>query len=223
MMVHNVIGDVLCPGVDVDAWKAQNRAPLFPGKQNKWVLARANDDGLTVADITTSLYEAFEYWFDASVGIIAASEDRAKIGEADSVRVVSIGEFPQMAAGTIIARKESLSSMPIITGKRVVYVEVTFDYRGTNSNMAWPCFTSIWDGKIKGSCPNSSDWALQYVFQPVKGVEPERTDGDVLTDFGGGISDFGGKAADALKTPFYVLMGVLGILGVAYILGKVKK
>lgn len=217
------VGDVLCPGVDVDEWKAKNRVPLFPGKENKWVLAYNVSDGETTNEITTRIYEAFEYWFDASVGIIAASENRAKIGEADSVKVVSITRDRPMIDGSIATRKETLPSMPVVTGNDVAFAYVVFDFRGSATTMAWPCFTSIWGGKIKGSCPNSSDIALQYTYQPTKNVEPERTDGDVLTDFGHGAGDFGSGIVDAIKTPFYLVMGVVGILGVAYILGKVKK
>lgn len=216
-----VVGDVLCPGVDVDEWMSKNKVPLFSQRQNVWVLARSNDDGLTKNEITESLYQAFAYWF-GSVDSVAAFEDRARFGDADSLKVVSITEaLPSI--GKIAKRKETLPSPPTISGNKIVYAKVSFDYRGSADSMAWPCFTSIWGGKIQGTCPNSCDWALQATEEPTKAVEPERSDGDVLGDLGDKMTDFGGDVVDAVKTPFYVLSAVVGILGVAYILGKVKK
>jgi hypothetical protein len=58
-----LIGDLGCPGVDVDEWRKRNRVPLFPGKVNRWVLVRTTRDNPTPEDLKNTL--AIETVFEA--------------------------------------------------------------------------------------------------------------------------------------------------------------
>ena len=59
-------GDLGCPGVDVDKWRDANRAPLFPGKINRWLLVRTTRDDPTPDDLKNTLAATFARWFSGT-------------------------------------------------------------------------------------------------------------------------------------------------------------
>jgi hypothetical protein len=204
----------MCPGSDTDAWSLENRVPLFPGKRNVWIFARV-DDSKSSETITDELYTGFGFWFDEALtrDAVAWSDGRVKFGDADNIKVLSI--TPTLPpAGPFAKRREDLKTIPTIAASKVLYVALSFDYRGMLKEIPWPIYSERWYGK--GRCPNDSDWVLLGAEVPKVDAEPERDAGDVITDLGDTVTD----ASEKLKAPFYTLAVVASILGVAYILSR---
>ena len=59
-------GDLGCPNLDVDKWRAENRVPLFPGKVNRWILVRTLRDNPTPDDLKSTLAATFMKWFEGT-------------------------------------------------------------------------------------------------------------------------------------------------------------
>ncbi len=213
---QEIVGDIRCPGVDVDRWKLANRCPLFPGVRNQWILARLNTDDADKNAVTEELYDAFEQWFDSGLDIIAALEDRARVGTADNIEVQEIGPKSTLAKVVIAKKREALPQPPQLGSGLVQFVRASFDYRGQSPDMPWPVFTS---GLQSGWCPTEANWILLATLKETLTSPPERGDGDVLGKLGEKITD----KLESIQAPITIATIAAAIIGGVYLLKKAKE
>ncbi len=151
-----------CP-VDVDVWERENRVPLFPGKVNRWVLARTLRDKPTPTDLQNTLVAVFNKWFgddplDPAISL-PFNPTLSRAGSTDAIVIKAAGPTPQVLPN-VVKRREQLSFIPIVNGEGgVVFLEVSFNYRGQNQDRAWPVHTAPSFG-VRNLCPVNADWML---------------------------------------------------------------
>lgn len=158
------IGSLGCPGVDGDAWQRANRAPVFAGKTNRWLLAASVRAGANDADLMNDLHALFWTWFaegssDNRIWIFADTEFEA--GNADNVQIVKATPDARRLETSVARREDLPGPTPALAGaKQTVYVEVTFSYRGQLTDVPWVTFSrSAWT-KAGKTCPAGADWVL---------------------------------------------------------------
>jgi hypothetical protein len=213
-----VIGDLGCSGVDVDAWENENRAPLFPNKVNRWVLVRTLRDNPTPDDLKTTLAATFSKWFDGTPFDAALPSDgTTRSANADLIKLEQVSKerlsFPEAAR-----RREQLPGvLPFLKAGDVVWLEVSFAYRGQLVDMAWPVRTgAAVQLSTSARCPFGADWMLDSVAVPTSDAPPEKSSTDKAGDaLGGAAQQVGGGLLEALWVPL-VLVGA-GLL--VYLVG----
>lgn len=189
--VHVRIGDLGCSGIDVDGWQRANRCPLFPGKIQEWVLVTSRDD----ADIESGLKTALNSWFG---GFGAAQWDTLKIERTARER---------LNAPNRLKRREDLSvgPPPTVTTTSPTWVSISFAYRGTLTDIPWPCFTNaLLPGAV--ICPVGADWILDNVGAASAAPAPPAP--SVFDD----VEDAGKKTLKAIALPLLAVAGILGLV-----------
>jgi hypothetical protein len=130
-----VVGDLGCPGVDVDRWRTENRVPLFRGKVNRWILARTLRDDPSPDDIKQTLATTFMKWFaGTSLDPALVFHGTTRSATADLIKLERISKerlsFPKTAR-----RREDLPGVvPVLRSGDFVWLEVSFAYRGQEPN-----------------------------------------------------------------------------------------
>jgi hypothetical protein len=218
-----VVGDLGCQGVDVDAWERENRAPLFPNKVNRWVLVRTLRDNPTPDDLKMTLAATFSKWFAGTpFDAVLPSEDTTRSANADLIRLERVSKerlsFPLAAR-----RREQLPGrLPMLRPGDVVWLEVSFAYRGQLVDMPWPVRTGA-PVQLSASarCPVDADWMLDSAAVPTVDAPPEKSSGDKAGEaLGGAAKSVGNTLLDALWLPLALagagfLVYLVGIRGIA--------
>ena len=198
------VGDVGCSDVDVDAWEKENRAPLFPNKVNRWVLVRTLRDNPTPDDLKTTLAATFSKWFDGTPFDAALpSDNTTRSANADLIKLERVSKerlsFPQSAR-----RREQLPGiLPTLKPGEIVWLEVSFAYRGQLVDMPWPVRTgAAVQLKSSARCPVEADWMLDSAAVPTVDAPPEKSSADKAGDaLGGAAQKVGSGILDAVWLP----------------------
>jgi hypothetical protein len=170
-----IIGDLGCLGIDVEKWLKDNRAPLFPGQVNRWLLARTLRDSPSDAQVKNSLLDSFARWFPGGWVTdpwFETSEGGRQEG-IDGIRVVNASKDLRSTFKNVVKSRESCTIMPTVEGKMgVLFVEVVFNYRMPATDIAWPVdvLHSLLSDPVPilsmQACPDKTDWALVAVGMP---------------------------------------------------------
>lgn len=198
------VGDLGCSDVDVDAWEKENRAPLFPNKVNRWVLVRTLRDNPTPDDLKTTLAATFSKWFDGTPFDAALpSDNTTRSANADFIKLERVSKerlsFPQSAR-----RREQLPGiLPTLKPGEIVWLEVSFAYRGQLVDMPWPVRTgAAMQLKSSARCPVEADWMLDSAAVPTVDAPPEKSSTDKAGDaLGGAAQKVGSGILDAVWLP----------------------
>ncbi len=198
------VGDLGCQGVDVAEWQKQNRAPLFPGKLNRWVLVRTLRDDPTPDDLKQTLAATFSKWFSGTpFDPVLPSDDTTRSATADLIKLERVSKerlsFPQSAR-----RREQLpGQLPTLRPGDVVWIEVSFAYRGQLVDMPWPVRTgAAVQLDTSARCPIDADWMLDSAAVPTLDAPPEKSSTDKAGDaLGGAATKLGGGLVSALWVP----------------------
>lgn len=184
-----IIGDLGCLGIDVEKWLKDNRAPLFPGQVNRWLLARTLRDSPTDSTVKNSLLESMARWFPGSwmtdprlTPWLETSEGGRAEG-LDGIRIINASKDGRSTFENVVRSREQCTIVPTVEGsKGVIYVEVVFNYRSQVDNVAWPIdvlhgvFTDPVPLLSLQSCPDKADWMLVAVGVPAGPAgEPKST------------------------------------------------
>ncbi len=198
------VGDLGCQGVDVADWQKQNRVPLFPGKVNRWVLVRTLRDNPTPEDLKQTLAATFSKWFDGTpFDPVLPSNDTTRSATADLIKLERVSKerlsFPQSAR-----RREQLpGQLPTLRPGDVVWLEVSFAYRGQLVDMPWPVRTGAavqLDSSAR--CPIDADWMLDSAAVPTADAPPEKSSTDKAGQaLGGAANTLGSGLLEALWLP----------------------
>lgn len=198
------VGDLGCSDVDVDAWEQENRAPLFPNKVNRWVLVRTLRDNPTPDDLKTTLAATFSKWFNGTPFDAALpSDNTTRSANADLIKLERVSKerlsFPQSAR-----RREQLPGiLPTLKPGEIVWLEVSFAYRGQLVDMPWPVRTgAAVQLKSSARCPVEADWMLDSAAVPTVDAPPEKSSTDKAGDaLGGAAQKVGSGILDAVWLP----------------------
>jgi len=175
-----LFGDLGCPGVDVDEWRKQNRVPLFPGKVNRWVLVRTTRDNPTPDDLKNTLAAVFAKWFEGTVLDPALTfKGTTRSATADLIKLERVSK-ERLSLDNPARRREDLPGLgPTVAPGEVVWLEVTFAYRGQQTDMPWPVRTgAAMQLTSSAQCPVGADWMLDAAQTPTVDAPPEQTPGE---------------------------------------------
>jgi len=175
-----LFGDLGCPGVDVDQWRKQNRVPLFPGKVNRWVLVRTTRDNPTPDDLKNTLAAVFAKWFEGTVLDPAFTfKGTTRSATADLIKLERVSK-ERLPVDNPARRREDLPGLgPTVAPGEVVWLEVTFAYRGQQTDMPWPVRTgAAMQLTSSAQCPVGADWMLDAAQTPTVDAPPEQTSGE---------------------------------------------
>ncbi len=164
------VGDLTCPGVDVDEWKKTHRVSLYPEQRHRWLFA-VNSTGQTATEIraifettTFPFNPVFLRWF--SWVALNPGDVVGTSGKIDNVKVLAFGTKANMIeaaakAGLRIAQRAE-DMLPLNVKEPKIYVLVEFDYRSVDNSMPWP----VYNGSTLKSkwCPVDADVALSIAF-----------------------------------------------------------
>jgi len=236
-----VFGDLGCGAVDIEAFKRANRVPLFPGKWNRWILARTTRDEPNLTDLKRSLRGVFNQWlktqgampwdgvFPYHLGAAAGPNRKdaptSRHGDVDLLYLMRVSQDQPALAPSSVAKMENgkpalrryVTPMPTIQGsKPPVFLLVEFVPRGINREqwMPWPAHRVQ---VFNPWCPEKADWALWAVLPPeAQHVPPERTE---LEKYGREVTRAGSRAVNALgfsSAGLWVLAGGVTALWLAH-------
>jgi hypothetical protein len=211
------VGDLGCPGIDVDKWRDENRAPLFPAKVNRWILIRTTRDNPTPDDLKNTLAATFERWFAGTpLDPALPFNGTTRSGAADLIRIERVSNERLTLAQTMRRREELPGISPSVAPGGVVWIEVSFAYRGQLLSMPWPVRTGAEiQLQSHADCPIGADWMLDSVAFPTMGAPAEMSSadkasaalGDTATKAGSAASNLAGKAFDSLWMPVLLVGG----------------
>lgn len=150
--------------VNVEQWQKNNRVTLHRGKVNTWVLARTLRDRPDTEVIEDTARAVMSKWFYG----MPLDHLYGDAGYAvDAVKVVASGPHrpPPMPGAQL---RSKLDTIPLLRPEGgVAYVTLTFNYRGYDTSMPWPVYTSNWSFTREGkSCPIECDWMLLAASNP---------------------------------------------------------
>ncbi|MFZ5895554.1 MAG: hypothetical protein ACOY0T_31140 [Myxococcota bacterium] len=211
-------GDLGCPAVDVEAWRRVNRVPLYPGKVNRWILARTLRDDPSPDDLRSTLAAVFAKWFEGTLlDPSLVFRDTTRSGTADLIKLERVSKERLMFPNTARRREELPGVMPMLRAGSFIWLEVSFAYRGQQKEMPWPVRTAAMvQLESSAQCPLDADWILDSVASPTEDAPPELSSteklGTLLGETGRAIKD---ELENALLLPAIIVGGVLAILLVA--------
>ena len=208
-----LVGDLGCPGVDVDDWRKRNRVPLFPGKVNRWVLVRTTRDDPTPDDLKNTLAAVFVKWFEGTVldpALVFKGTTRS--ATADLIKLENVSK-DRLSFDHPARRREELPGVgPTVAPGNLVWLQVSFAYRGQQKDMPWPVRTGA-SVQLTSSaqCPIGADWMLDSVQTPTEDAPPERSSGDKAGEV---VSETASSVASGLFSLLWLPVAALGIAAV---------
>jgi len=165
------VGDLTCPGVDVDEWKKTHRVRLYPEQRHRWLFA-VNSTSQTASELramfetTTFPYNpVFLRWF-SWVALNPGGDSFGTAGKIDNTKMLAFGTKEDMIkiaakAGLSVAQRAE-DMRPLNVKEPKVYALVEFDYRSVDTSMPWPVFNN---STLKSKwCPIDADVALSVAF-----------------------------------------------------------
>ncbi|MEO8900331.1 MAG: hypothetical protein ABI627_02305 [Polyangiaceae bacterium] len=207
------VGDLGCQGVDVDDWRKRNRVPLFPGKVNRWVLIRTTRDDPTPDDLKTTLAAVFSKWFEGTVldpALVFKGTTRS--ATADLIKLEKVSKDRLSVANSARRREELPGVSPTIAPGNFVWLEVTFAYRGQQTDMPWPVRTgAAMQLTSSAQCPIGADWVLDSAQTPTENAPPEQSSGEKATEV---VSDTAGTVTSGLFSLLWVPLAAIGVAAV---------
>jgi hypothetical protein len=208
-----LVGDLGCPGIDVDDWRKRNRVPLFPGKVNRWVLVRTTRDDPTPDDLKNTLAAVFVKWFEGTVldpALVFKGTTRS--ATADLIKLEKVSK-DRLSFDHPARRREELPGVgPTVAPGNVVWLEVSFSYRGQQKDMPWPVRTgAAVQLTSSAQCPIGADWMLDSVQTPTEDAPPERSSGEKAGEV---VSESASSVASGLVSLLWLPVAALGIAAV---------
>lgn len=211
------VGDLGCPGVDVEEWQKQNRAPLFPNKVNRWILVRTLRDNPTPDQLKDTLAATFSKWFAGTpFDPVLASKGTTRSATADLIKLERVSRerlsFPLSAR-----RREELPGMfPTVRPGDIVWIEVSFAYRGQVADMPWPVRTgAAVQLQSSANCPVDADWILDSAAVPTVDAPPEKSSADKAGD---AITDTAQNVGGGLVKVLWIPLAIVGVGVLLYVI-----
>ena len=207
------VGDLGCQGVDVDDWRKRNRVPLFRGKVNRWVLIRTTRDDPTPDDLKNTLAAVFSKWFEGTVldpALVFKGTTRS--ATADLIKLEKVSKDRLSVANPARRREDLPGVSPTVAPGNFVWLEVTFAYRGQQTDMPWPVRTgAAMQLTSSAQCPIGADWVLDSAQTPTENAPPERSSGEKAGEV---VSDTADTVTSGLFSLLWVPLAAIGVAAV---------
>jgi len=202
-------GDLTCPDVDVDAFKASCRVPLYPNQWNTWEVWVSTEE-IKDEDAITNLVRNFMRHVFAEHKSTAIQG--TTLGPAEYL-TVSLGPYK----GRTRIPGESRTTLkceflPTVRGTEPMLVTVAFVFRGTETDWPWPTLgrwpRDFFSPYIRGWCPIDAIAVLEDALQPIPGERVPEVGGtwqdikDEMPDFSHGVEVVGETIKKALAFTF---------------------
>jgi hypothetical protein len=99
--------------------------------------------------------------------------------------------------------------MPLLKSGGYVYLEVSFAYRGTHTDMPWPvrAGTRFVQLQSAAQCPVEADWILESVAVASEDAPPEQSSSEKASDV---LSEAARTASSSVLGAFWLPLAVLG-------------
>lgn len=207
------VGDLGCQGVDVHDWRKRNRVPLFPGKVNRWLLIRTTRDDPTPDDLKNTLAAVFSKWFEGTVldpALVFKGTTRS--ATADLIKLENVSKDRLSLANPARRREDLPGVSPTVAPGNVVWLEVTFAYRGRQTDMPWPVRTgAAMQLTSSAQCPIGADWVLDSAQTPTENAAPEQSSGEKAEEV---VSDTADTVTSGLFSLLWVPLAAIGVAAV---------
>lgn len=204
---------IVCPGVDLDAYKLNCRAKVFRDHWNYWKVLRSTADGITLDKLELA-GEAFMHMVNQDA-----------VGKIRHVEVVT-GKLANPWGTPVLENRNAVCMSPMTlraSDFAPAYYEVfiRFVYRGVENDLLWPARKVGLAGAASNTlgvhCPVGADWLLDAVYTPssvnVPDVKTDSPVGPLYEDI-----DPGDLAPD-LDFSTKIVLGGAGLLAVALAAG----
>lgn len=207
------VGDLGCPGIDTEAWGANNRAPVYRDQMNRWLLVRTVRDQPDADDVRKSLYDGMVRWSGQRIDFYWETARGTTIGDFDLVRILRAERKP-FTLDQVERRREDLrfGPLPMLNpeGDPPVYLEIEFAYRGYVDSLPWPVARiGLGNVILADDCPSNADWMLLAVGKPLSAAPPERSLSELISESGRHAAASVGKA---LLWPALLVGGAVALL-----------
>lgn len=173
---RELVGDLFCGDVDIDAWKAKNRAPLYPEGWNRWVLLRTTEDNPSLLDLERTTRAVLAKWFELVDFTPGSNWGGGKI---DNITIEPLeGGWQTPPKNRVVKHRDDLDPLPMLRPGGSTAIAVEFVYRGAARDMPWPVHKAQ---MVNPWCPVDADWMLWQVEAPkIADVPKEETATDVV-------------------------------------------
>lgn len=196
-------GDILCPGVDVDEYKASCRVPLFPNQWNVWEVWVSTSSAKTPSQVIDLARNFMRHVF-AGHSLTFGPQVTQGPSEYVTASIGAYGGFgadnqPKGARGQVVRREDlTCDVLPTVeSGQAPMLVTIAFVFRGNETSWPWPTLgnrpASVFDATQTGWCPINAIAVLQRALIPVPGERvPEP--GGIWQNIKDEFPDFAGNA-----------------------------
>lgn len=178
----DVVDTVLCYGADLDKYRSECAAPLFPDMWNTWTLFKATTSSDTPAGAADKAL-AFMTWLN---NVVLGGKIRHVTAEAYGARVGEKLDGPIVTTPPIATRQNVCDILPTLeasSGKPPFYaVNVRFVYRGTEVGTPWPAYKMIAGVKL-ALCPVGARWLLDTIYAPSQEHVPAASTDSILPPY----------------------------------------
>ncbi|HEY3254281.1 MAG TPA: hypothetical protein VGJ91_10045 [Polyangiaceae bacterium] len=199
--------------MDVDDWRKRNRVPLFPGKVNRWVLIRTTRDDPTPDDLKNTLAAVFSKWFEGTVldpALVFKGTTRS--ATADLIKLEKVSKDRLSVANPARRREDLPGVSPTVAPGSFVWLEVTFAYRGQDTDMPWPVRTgAAVQLTSSAQCPIGADWVLDSAQIPTDNAPAEQSSGDKAAEV---VSNTADTVTSGLFSLLWVPLAAIGVAAV---------
>jgi len=206
-----VVGDLGCQGIDVDDWRKRNRVPLFPGKVNRWVLVRTTRDNPTPDDLKNTLAAVFVKWFEGTaLDPALVFKGTTRSATADLIKLEKISKDRLSFEHPARRREELPGVVPTAAPGEVVWLEVSFSYRGQQKDMPWPVRTGA-AAQLTSSaqCPIGADWMLDSADTPTADAPREQSSGEKAGEV---VADTAGSVTSGVVSLLWLPLAALAVV-----------
>jgi hypothetical protein len=195
---HDALGDLRCPGVDVEAWQKANRIPLYRGV-NTWVMAYSGDPG----DFDSYMRKGLSDWMSGSGGVADLYTVVESFNERQPV---------ELAANAVASYTKDLQQQFFLSSANPIrYYKISFRWQSANDqqvNIAWPVYNA---GTLSSSgCITDATVGVFYVLTPQQLQTAEEVN-KMISDLNKGLNVPATTAAStsinlppATQTPWYL-------------------
>lgn len=202
---------LVCPGVDLDAFKANCRAKVFRDMWNYWKLLRSSADGITPDKLATAA---------RALMTLVSQDAEGKIRHVE----VQIGKLANPWETPVLENRNAVCMTPMTlraSDYAPAYYEVfvRFVYRGVENDLLWPARkigAAGWASNTLGvHCPVGADWLLDAIYTPSQTEVPSPESDPTLPPLAGDII----PDVPDVDLSTKLVVGGLGVLALAAVAG----
>jgi hypothetical protein len=155
----------------------------------------------------------FVKWFEGTVldpALVFKGTTRS--ATADLIKLEKVSK-ERLSLDRVARAREQLPGVgPTVAPGEVVWLEVSFSYRGQQTDMPWPVRTgAAMQLTSSAECPIGADWMLDSMQTPTEDAPPEKSPGDKAGEV---VSQAANSAVSGLFSLLWLPLAALAIAGV---------